>query len=190
MSFNRTQFDKFIDSLQLRFFTSGELLVRQYKDPNGPPPLTMWHNIVPTIMVLEQLRAELGTPVKIICAYRNEAYNNNANAGRSKLSQHQAYGAIDFQTPGHPVEEIGALLRSWHDKRWFGSAIPFQRKAVKVAAGVIPFYELPQRSVGMGSESTHAYEFLFRGMVKVYPSKSSNFVHVDTRGTINGEDDD
>lgn len=190
MSFNRTLFDSFVDSLQLRFFKSGELLARQYLKPNGPPPVLLWHNIVPTIMVLEQLRAELDSPVKITCAYRNEAYNNNGNAGRSKLSQHQAYTAIDFQTPGHSVEAVGAKLRGWHDKRWFGSAIPFQRKPVKVAAGAIPFMELPQRSVLNEWSSDHPYEFLFRGFIKVYPAKSSNFVHIDTRGIVAGEDDE
>jgi hypothetical protein len=190
MSFNRTQFDAFVESLQLRFFTSGELLSRQYKKPNGPPPIMLWHNIVPTIMVLEELRAVLDSPVKIICAYRNEAYNDNGNDGRAKLSQHQAYSAIDFQVPGHSVKTVAAMVASWNNARWFGSAIPFERRPAKVSAGAIPFGALPQRCVGNAWASDHPYEFLFKGFVKAYPSASSNFIHIDTRGemTVDGEE--
>lgn len=185
MSFNRTLFDDFVASLGLRYFNSGELLVGRYRPDNGPPPIKLWHNMAPTITIVDALREELGSSVKIVSAYRTEAYNNNGNAGRAKLSQHQAFSALDIQTPGHSVEKIAKLLSSWQNSKWFYCPLDFQRKAEKVKAGNIPFGELP-RKWGLGPLGVW---FTFRGFVKPYPSKSSNFVHIDTRGET-GKDDE
>lgn len=181
MSFNRSQFNVFVDSLQLRYFSASELLSQQYVKDNGPPPLKLWHNIVPTILILDELRHRLGTSVRIVCAYRTEAYNNNGHGGREKLSQHQAYSAIDFQVPGHSVEKIARELDWWQDSYLFRSPIDFQRKATSVKAGNIGFSELP-RSVFSKSGGFSHVMFKFRGFVKPYPAKNDNFIHVDTRG--------
>ncbi len=184
MSFDRQQFDYFVSTLKLRHFTPPELLSRQYVKPNGPPPLTLWQNIVPTIMVLENLRATLNTPIHIICAYRNEQYNNNGNQGRDKRSTHQAYCALDFKAPGQTAAAVWQMLHGWNNTRWFGAAIPFQRKPVYVTAGPIPFGELPIRY--NNKVPYYPYEFLFRGFLKLYPS---GLIHLDTRGLLTGDED-
>jgi hypothetical protein len=182
MSFSRTLFDDFVASLNLKYFNATELLVGRYREGNGPPPLRLWHNIAPTITIVDARREELGSSVKIISAYRTEAYNNNGNAGRAKLSQHQAYTALDIQTPGHSVEKVATLLAGWQNTKWFYCPLDFQRKAERVKAGNIPFGELP-RKFALG---VFGVWFTFRGYIKAYPSKSSNFVHIDTRGDLAG----
>ena len=141
-------------------------------------------------MVLEELRATLDSPVKIIRAYRNEAYNNNGNAGRARLSQHRAYSAIDVKVPGQDLEAVGKIFASWNNTRWFGSAVPVQRRAAKVAARLIPFGRVPQCSAYTVWTSDHPEEFSFRGFVKVYPAAGSRFIYIDTRGHSGADDGD
>lgn len=100
MSFNQTLFDGFVALPKLTHFNATELLVGRYRANNGPPPLALWHTIAPTITVVDALRKHLGTTVKIISAYRTEAYNNAAGTKRAKTSQHMAYTALDSQTQG------------------------------------------------------------------------------------------
>ncbi len=187
MSFNRTQFNAFVDSLQLQYFTASELLSQQYVTKNGPPPMRLWHNIAPTILILEELRRRLGSPVKIVCAYRTEAYNNNGSPGRAPRSQHQAYSALDFQVPGQSVEAIAKELEWWQDSIWFRSPIDFQRKAEKVAAGPIRFGELPRAVFTSGGSVSHVM-FQLRGYIHAYTSRSTNFIHLDTRGIRDSSD--
>jgi hypothetical protein len=187
MSFNRTLFNEFVATLGLSFFSASELLSQQYVPTNGPPPMRLWHNIVPTILILEEVRRRLGSPVKIVSAYRTEAYNNNGSPGRVALSQHQAYTAIDFQVPGHSVEKIAKELEWWQDSLWFRSPIDFQRKPEKVKAGAIRFGELPRAVFSKGGGFSHVM-FQLRGFIKPYTSKTTNFIHLDTRGIRDSSD--
>lgn len=176
MAFDKAAFESFVTSIGLKHFNADELLVGRYRKNNGPPPLTLWHNIVPTIIVLDALRDEFGASIKIISAYRTEAYNDPANnKGRAPLSQHQAFTAIDFQVSGVKPETVKAKLKAWENDRWFYSALSFQRKAAKISIGNIPFGELP-RKFDLGVLGCW---FVFRGYVKAY---GLSFTHLDTRG--------
>lgn len=176
MSFDKTKFEAFVASIGLKNFNAEELLVGRYRKDNGPPPIGMWHNIVPTVVVLDALRDEFGASIKIISGYRTEAYNDPAkNKGRAPLSQHQAFTAIDFQVSGVKPEAVKARLREWENHRWFYSALSFERKAVRISKGNIPFGELP-RKWGAGPLGCW---FTFRGYVKAY---GLSFTHLDTRG--------
>jgi hypothetical protein len=176
MSFDKSAFEGFVASLGLKHFNADELLVGRYRSKNGPPPLTHWHNIAPTIVVLDTLRAELGQSVKLVSVYRTEAYNDPANnPGREPKSQHQAFTAIDFQVSGVKPDDVKAKLRAWESSRWFHCPLAFERKGTKVSAGTIPFGELP-RKVSLGSFGCW---FTYRGYVKAY---GVSFTHFDTRG--------
>ena len=177
MSFNESAFAAHIGRLGLNHFGYKELLVGRYRALNGPPPLRLWDNIVPTILVVDALRSHLGKSIKLISAYRTEAYNDpSKNAGRAPRSQHQAFSALDIRVTGMAPAAVAKILESWQDKEWFWSPVQFQRKAEKVKAGRIPFGELP-RKVKAGPLGCF---FTVRGFVKPYPG--SNFTHIDTRG--------
>lgn len=176
MSFDKSKFEAFVGSIGLKHFTADELLVGRYQPKNGPPPLCMWHNIVPTIVVLDALREELGASIKLISGYRTEAWNDPANnPGRAKLSQHQAFSALDFKVTGVPPATVKAVLKSWENDRWFWSALDFERKPVRISAGNIPFGELPRKF----STGLFGCWFVFRGYIKAY---GTSFTHLDTRG--------
>jgi hypothetical protein len=185
MAFNKALFEEFVASLGLNYFNANELLVGRYQPDNGPPPLTIWHNIVPTILILDHLREYTGCGIKLISAYRTEAYNDPAkNKGRAPKSQHQAFTAIDFRVTGMKPDKVVPILRGWENSEWFWSPIDFQRKPVKISIGTIPFGEMP-RKVSAGILGCW---FTFRGFVKPYMKQ--NFTHLDTRGLLPGEDDD
>jgi len=176
MSFDKTKFEAFVASIGLKNFNADELLVGRYRKDNGPPPITMWHNIVPTIVVLDALRDELGASITLISGYRTEAYNDpEKNKGRAPLSQHQAFTALDFKVSGVKPETVKAKLRAWENDRWFYSALAFERKAVRISKGNIPFGELPRK----WSAGVFGCWFTFRGYVKAY---DLSFTHLDTRG--------
>ena len=182
MSFNQSAFEALIGSLNLRHFSPGELLVGRWAkskngDRNSAPPLKLWQNIIPTILIVDELRATLGKKIQLISGYRNEAYNNpRNNAGRSPRSQHQAYTALDIRVSGMAPSQTATILEQWQGKKWFFSPIWFERKSEKVGAGPIPFGALPLKVPLFGGGCL----FTFRGFVKAYAD--SNFTHIDTRG--------
>ena len=176
MSFNKAKFEAFVSSIGLKHFNASELLVGRYRDKNGPPPERLWHNLVPTIIVLDALREELGGSIKLISAYRTEAYNDPAlNAGRARLSQHQAFTAIDFQVSGFSPDSVRAKLREWENSRWFYSSLNFVRFQENISYGRIPFGPLP---VKLGASLIGCW-FTFAGFIKAY---GTSFTHLDTRG--------
>ncbi len=185
MAFSKTAFEAFVDDIGLTHFNANELLVGRYQPDNGPPPPAIWHNIVPTILILDFLRKHTGCGIKLISAYRTEAYNDPAkNPGRAPLSQHQAFTAIDFRVTGMKPDKVVPILKGWENSEWFYSALDFQRKPVKVSKGNIPFGEMPRKF----SAGAFGCWFTFRGFVKPYMKQ--NFTHLDTRGMLSGEDDD
>ena len=178
MVFDETKFAAFINQLKLQFFGPSELLVGRYKTKNGPPPENLWPNIVPTILVLDALRKDLGKPIKIINCYRTAA-NNKLNPGRAARSQHIAFNAVDFQVSGMKSEAVVEFVReNMRDKRWLYSPITFERvEAVGHDGGKIGFTPLQKVSIPVVS-SLLGCMFLFKGGLGTYPS----FVHLDTRG--------
>ncbi len=62
---------------------------------NAPPPVHMWHLIVPTIRLLERVREEFG-PTVIVSAYRSPAYNESIEDS-AKDSLHMHNKAVDFK---------------------------------------------------------------------------------------------
>lgn len=188
MAFDETAFAAKIDALGLKHFTYKELLARissknKFGTKNSKPPMRLWDNIIPTIIILDALREELGTSIKLVSVYRSEEYNQASSdptqgyTGRAKTSQHMAFTAIDFTVSGMSCTKVEKILMEWRDTgKMFYSPYKFERKAEKVKAGTIPFGELPRQ--------WHVWPFgvwfSFKGYIHAYPSE--NFTHVDTRG--------
>lgn len=179
-SFDEPKFAQFIASLGLKHFNYKELLVGRYRPLNTPPPEKLWHNIAPTIAVLDVLRDEFGASIKLISAYRSEDYNDpvkSGNAGRKPGSTHQAFSALDFQVTGVKPDTVKAKLRAWECSKWFFSPIYFNRVTETLSTGKkITMGVLPQQ---IKAGVIAGCFFQYRGYVKAYGVK---FTHFDTRG--------
>ena len=170
MAPTRKQFDTFVKSLGLKHFSADELLVnvgQHTNRPNNPvPDRSLWPNIVPTILLLDALRAELGKAVKINSAYRGPAYNK-AIGGRP-ASQHQDFRAIDFKCSGKLPATCAKLLRSWRGRPFYS---PVSLDLVSEHA--------PLAEAGLKANKTaQGTAFVYSGGIGVYKT----FVHVDCRG--------
>lgn len=94
-------FKAFIAGLNLRHFAADEFLFLgnshhgsgSCKGLNANPPRDLWPNLVNTALMLDEIRARLGTPLRIISGYRNEAYN--ACVGGATNSFHKQFLAFD-----------------------------------------------------------------------------------------------
>lgn len=158
-------FAAFIESLGLNFFNA-----REISDlGGGEPPRYLWDNIIPTIVIADELREELRRPIKITSAYRDPDYN--ADVGGAKASLHQAFNALDLKPlGGATAEEVYQILLRW---RRAGTVfkVPFAglSRVVPPAPAPIPLRHL---------EWSSPVEFVFKGGLGLYRS----FVHLDTRG--------
>lgn len=169
-------FENFIAELELRYFRYTELLVSTEKPKNTAPPPEMWNNIVPTILILDELRDCLGVPIHLNSVYRAPAYNATLQ-NAAKRSLHQAFAAVDFKVPaldnkGVSLNTVYELLKLWQD-RWFESPVRVDTQQFTVDAGEIPHEELNVR------ESNGVHEFQFKGYIRSY----GTYIHIDTRGT-------
>ena len=91
-------FENFITELKLKYFSYTELLVSTEKPKNTEPPPEMWGNIVPTILILDELRDCLGIPIHVKSVYRAPAYNATIQ-NAAERSLHQAFAAVDIKVP-------------------------------------------------------------------------------------------
>lgn len=121
-------FAAFLEPLGLRYFTPSEVLFLGNGHGgsgacgglNGLPPRDLWPNVAPTITMLDEIRARLGVPIRVLSAYRNEAYN--ACISGAANSYHKRFKAIDFTaSTGTPEiwRRIAADIRA-SDSRYAG----------------------------------------------------------------------
>ena len=166
-------FQTFVDDLDLSHFGAAELLHGIDRTAgstrNRMPPREIWPNVVPTILLLDTLRREIGAPIRILSGYRAPEYNRAV--GGVGRSQHQDFRALDFTCDVGEPDDWAALLRAWRHGP-FASPVPLELRSVHA-----PFDRAELRV----NASPHGVAFLFRGGVGVYPA--SRFVHLDVRGT-------
>lgn len=102
MQISDTRYRDFIEGLQLRYFSSRELIVQAHRrrgdTKNSLPPEELWPNIVPTLWILDLARHRLGKPLAITSAYRSEKYNKKV--GGAIHSQHKLNTALDIIPSG------------------------------------------------------------------------------------------
>ncbi|MBY0298122.1 MAG: N-acetylmuramoyl-L-alanine amidase [Methylobacterium sp.] len=91
----------FIQSLKLRYFTPDELLFLGASNRSGSckgtnyfPGKDKWNNIVNTVRMLDLIRDDLGSPIRILSCYRSPEYNTCI--GGEPGSLHMEFNAIDF----------------------------------------------------------------------------------------------
>jgi len=107
----------FIDDLQLRHFRGSEFVAYSQRTNSGGragiPPKSKWQNIVPTMQVLDQLRAHFGKSVTLTSTYRATEYNRAC--GGAKHSQHKEFTACDIQVADTSPSKVYKLLMRWRD---------------------------------------------------------------------------
>lgn len=77
--------------------------------PLLPPPPELWGSMLPTVMVAEWLRAELGVRIRVNSGYRSPAYNA-AIPGSATASQHTKFTALDIEALGKPPSVVADTL--------------------------------------------------------------------------------
>ena len=84
-----------------------------------PAPPDQWGNFLPTLRVLERLRAEAGGhPLHVVSGYRDPAYN--WAVGGKPHSLHLLCNAVDFYSGAVPPRDLALLLHRHPDGRKLG----------------------------------------------------------------------
>lgn len=109
--FDLARFEALIEGLNLRHFLPAEFLylgashqgTGRSAGLNSLPPEDLWPNIVASALMLDEIRHQLGAPVRVLSCYRNAAYNRAI--GGAAQSLHMRFNAIDWAcdsgTPDH-----------------------------------------------------------------------------------------
>ncbi len=111
-------FEQFIDRLELRYFKGSEFTPYWNRVKNGVsnsvPPISLWNNIINTIVILDALRHEIGASITMLSTYRSPRYNTAV--GGEPASFHMKFMAIDFNcSEGTPLS-WATQLREWRGK--------------------------------------------------------------------------
>jgi peptidase M15-like protein len=112
------QLEEFIDRLGLRHFKGNEFTPYWSSTRKGVknsiPHESLWPNIMPTLIVLDEFRERLGVTINFNSTYRSPAYN--AAVGGEPASFHMQCRAIDFRGDSGTPQEWAKQLRSWRGK--------------------------------------------------------------------------
>jgi hypothetical protein len=105
--------DEWLDEKDIPHFTARELCpVGKKANGDGPElllaPAKLWMNALPTLRVLEWLRAELDAPISVLSGYRDPVYNRAV--GGAKSSYHVKFNAFDIRVKGHEPLEVARQL--------------------------------------------------------------------------------
>ena len=112
------QHEEFIDRLGLRHFNGAEFTPYWSRTRNGVknsvPHESLWPNIIPTLIVLDELRETLGAVITLTSTYRSPAYN--AAIKGEPGSFHMKYRAIDFQCASGSPSQWAQRLKSFRGR--------------------------------------------------------------------------
>lgn len=90
---------------------------------NSTPPKKLWKNLVPTLRVVDELRASFGKPCRILSSYRSPAYNRRV--GGVALSQHLQFNALDIAIKGVSAKRVYERLLQWRQEGRFTGGIGY-----------------------------------------------------------------
>lgn len=126
--FNLAEFQAYIESLNLQYFSATEFLVKGANNkPGGKgeglntnPPRHLWKNIGNTAKMLDEIRKRLNAPVYILSVYRSLAYNTAIDGASS--SRHMEFDAIDWHSTAGSVHDWLAVSQEVRDSDSTASA--------------------------------------------------------------------
>ena len=104
----KEEFNEWFGKQGFKYFKAHEFTNYFERNLNTFPPKTKWKNIIPTLRIVDQLRADIGLPIRITSSYRSNAYNKNC--GGVVKSQHREFKALDIQCDGAKPSYIYSKL--------------------------------------------------------------------------------
>ncbi|MES2524024.1 MAG: D-Ala-D-Ala carboxypeptidase family metallohydrolase [Gemmatimonadota bacterium] len=127
----RERYREWLLAQQLRFGFANELanLANRVNKgvTNDTPPVDVWHAILPTVRLVEQVRQRFGTTV-LHSAYRSTLYNaTHVLSGAVKDSRHTHNDALDFACGSASPREWADFLRDLRDGGAFKGGIGVYR---------------------------------------------------------------
>jgi len=117
-------YEAYLQSFGVEHFTAREVTLLRRWGVAREPMRTTWPAMVPTLILAEMLRRELGHPLAVGSGYRPADYNSAV--GGATNSQHLHNRAMDIDLPSahattaHRVAFADAVGRLWHE---YGDAL-------------------------------------------------------------------
>ena len=112
---------EYIAALQLAHFSAGEIAFRGASDSglglNTDPPPELWPNMVKTAWLADQVRAYLGSPIRVLSGYRSPAYNSAISG--APQSRHLENDALDLQPLSTTPRKLHAALLGFREAGLF-----------------------------------------------------------------------
>ena len=98
-----------LDENGITYFGAREFWSRSIdsREKSVEPPEELWTNIIPTALLMDEIRELLGSPVRI-SAYRSPEYNKHV--GSKPTSEHPLFRAADLWWDG-PIERLWEVAR-------------------------------------------------------------------------------
>ena len=78
---------------------------------------------MPTLRVVDELRAFFGKPCRILSSYRSPEYNRSV--GGASLSQHLEFNALDIAFDGVSAKRVYELLLEWRKEGRFTGGLGY-----------------------------------------------------------------
>jgi N-acetylmuramoyl-L-alanine amidase len=133
--FDFAEFEDFINQLGIEHFRPIEFLYLGASNQAGPckgknqlPAKPLWPNLSKTAQMLDLIRKELGAPIRILSAYRNQSYNSCISGAGGSL--HMRFNAIDWRCSSGTVVEWRAAARKLRERNdRFSGGIGFYRNS-------------------------------------------------------------
>lgn len=130
----KESFEDWFARLGVRHFSAGEF-TRYFakwrgKVQNEAPPRELWEEIVPTLRLVDDLRAHFGQPITLLSSYRSPRYNSAV--GGASRSLHKRFMALDISIKGVGPKRVAAKLKEWRRAGRFKGGIGTYRAFVHV----------------------------------------------------------
>jgi len=165
-------FPEWYKQLGIRHFSAAEVMAEWDKPLNHPPSVALWPNIAPTITLLDNIRHELGMPIRITSGYRSLKYNKKVGGG--KKSQHLIFRALDFQILATSQALLQGAARQLILKQR-GKVLEVRGSNLPKPIGEIPF---SYQDCWLSVDSNDSHVIRFAGGLGIY----GTFTHLDCRG--------
>jgi uncharacterized protein YcbK (DUF882 family) len=128
-------FKDYFDTLGIKHFTAEEFTeyfsVHRRGVTNSTPPREMWGNIVPTIRIVDALRAHWGKPIVLLSSYRSPDYNRAIGDAAPK-SLHMQFKALDIAVSGKTPGQVFDQLSQWRTAGKFKGGLGLYNSFVHV----------------------------------------------------------
>jgi uncharacterized protein YcbK (DUF882 family) len=117
----KEKFDTWFKAQNIKHFSADEFTSYFNRTRNGTrnsyPAQAKWSAILPTLRIVDKLRAHFGRPIVLLSSYRSPAYNK-AISGASR-SFHCDFIALDIAVAGKSPKQVIDVLRAWRKEGRF-----------------------------------------------------------------------